>query len=88
MLLSIGSRLRFDLDVFRSAQALICYVAEMRQAVSGRRAIARMDDRMLSDIGLSHGDAQAEISRRPWDVSAKPSSAKLGLDRANSKARR
>jgi uncharacterized protein YjiS (DUF1127 family) len=40
----------------------------MRQAVRERRALAQMDTRMLSDIGLSRAEAEAEINRKPWDV--------------------
>jgi|GEM_PF-6740289 uncharacterized protein YjiS (DUF1127 family) len=43
-------------------------VAEMRRAVEGRRAIARMDARMLADIGLSRAEAVEEVSRKPWDT--------------------
>jgi len=43
-------------------------VAEMRRAVEGRQAIARMDARMLADIGLSRAEAVEEVSRKPWDT--------------------
>lgn len=33
-----------------------------------RRALARMDDARLSDLGLSREDAQAEAKRPLWDV--------------------
>ncbi|MBU6449131.1 MAG: DUF1127 domain-containing protein [Rhodospirillales bacterium] len=39
----------------------------MHQMIEGRRAIARMDARMLADIGLSRADAEEEMRRRPWD---------------------
>jgi uncharacterized protein YjiS (DUF1127 family) len=68
MLLSAGLRLRFEFDVSRRLRGVIARIAEMRHAVEGRRAIARMDARMLSDIGLSHGEALDEIGRRPWDT--------------------
>jgi uncharacterized protein YjiS (DUF1127 family) len=42
-------------------------VAEIRRVIEGRRAIARMDARMLADIGLSRSAALEEINRRPWD---------------------
>ncbi len=71
MLLSIGNRLRFEFDLFIHVRTMLTRIAEMRRVAVGRRAIARMDARMLSDIGLSHGDALAEISRRPWDVAPK-----------------
>ena len=33
-----------------------------------RRALARLDDRALADIGLSRGQAEAEAARPLWDV--------------------
>jgi len=35
-----------------------------------RRALARLDARMLEDIGVSAEAAAAEASRAPWDVPA------------------
>ena len=40
----------------------------IRAAVQSRRALATMDARMLSDIGLSRTEAEAEINRKPWDI--------------------
>jgi uncharacterized protein YjiS (DUF1127 family) len=40
----------------------------MRQAMAGRRALARMDDRTLADIGISRGQAEFEMNRKPWDT--------------------
>jgi uncharacterized protein YjiS (DUF1127 family) len=37
-----------------------------------RRQLAEMDDRMLSDIGISRADAWAEASRPFWDQRRKP----------------
>lgn len=40
-------------------------------AVAASRArLGEMDDAMLSDIGLSRGQAQAESARPIWDVPA------------------
>ena len=33
-----------------------------------RRALARMDDAQLRDIGVTQADAQAEAMRPVWDV--------------------
>lgn len=38
------------------------------QVVSTRHVLAEMDDRMLSDIGISRAEAQLEANRAPWDV--------------------
>ena len=42
-------------------------IMRMRQVVVGRRAIMRMDARMLGVIGLSPADALEEVNRKPWD---------------------
>jgi uncharacterized protein YjiS (DUF1127 family) len=44
-------------------------LAAIRHAVGGRRALARMDGRMLADIGISRCEAAQEINRKPWDTS-------------------
>lgn len=33
-----------------------------------RKALARLDDNALSDIGLTRADAQTEAKRSVWDV--------------------
>jgi uncharacterized protein YjiS (DUF1127 family) len=40
----------------------------MVQARQTRRLLARMDDRMLADIGLGRGDAMIEAARPMWDT--------------------
>ncbi|QQA41555.1 DUF1127 domain-containing protein [Pelagovum pacificum] len=42
------------------------YVALLRQ----RRALARLDDRALADIGLTRAEAWSEADRPLWDVPA------------------
>ena len=37
-----------------------------------RRELARMDDRMLSDIGIGRADAYEEARRAPWDTGPRP----------------
>jgi uncharacterized protein YjiS (DUF1127 family) len=56
------------IDVTGRLRALTARIADIRQAVEGRRAISLMDARMLSDIGLSRSEALQEINRRPWDT--------------------
>jgi uncharacterized protein YjiS (DUF1127 family) len=36
-----------------------------------RTQLARLDDRMLSDIGISRAEALAEADRAPWDFAAR-----------------
>ncbi len=76
MLLSLRRLGFFESNVVSRAGASIALMAarlaEIRQAVQGRRAIARMDARMLSDIGLSRAEAMREINRKPWDTKAIP----------------
>lgn len=33
-----------------------------------RRALGKLDDAALNDIGISRSEAQAEAKRAPWDV--------------------
>jgi uncharacterized protein YjiS (DUF1127 family) len=40
----------------------------MRQAMAGRRALARMHDRKLADIGISRSHAAYKMNRKPWDT--------------------
>jgi len=40
----------------------------MLRAIVTRRQLARMDDRMLKDIGISRAEALAEAGRAPWDI--------------------
>jgi len=40
----------------------------MLRAVTTRRDLAGMDDRMLRDIGISRVDALREADRLPWDL--------------------
>jgi uncharacterized protein YjiS (DUF1127 family) len=47
---------------------MIDFLARAIRAIESRRRLAEMDDRMLSDIGISRLDALAEAGRRPWDV--------------------
>lgn len=41
------------------------YALALRDEVS-RRNLRRLDDRMLSDIGISRAQAAHESARRPW----------------------
>jgi uncharacterized protein YjiS (DUF1127 family) len=57
-----------DIDFSGRLHSIVTRIADMRRAIEGRRAIAHMDERMLSDIGLSRSEALQEINRRPWDT--------------------
>ena len=52
--------------------ALPLFVAELAvywtSLARERRALARLDDRLLADIGLTRADVEAETSRRFWDI--------------------
>lgn len=45
---------------------------------SERRALDRLDDHMLEDIGLERWQAEREAARHPWDV---PSARLTSVDR-------
>ena len=44
------------------------WVIQAFQALRTRRLLAEMDDRMLSDIGISRAEARVEAMRAPWDI--------------------
>jgi uncharacterized protein YjiS (DUF1127 family) len=43
-------------------------VRKAERVVASRRNLNRLDDRMLSDIGISHAQAEYEAERRPWEL--------------------
>jgi uncharacterized protein YjiS (DUF1127 family) len=45
------------------ASPLLTWVAEMRKQAEMRRAVARMDEHMLADIGVSRAQMTFEIER-------------------------
>jgi uncharacterized protein YjiS (DUF1127 family) len=44
------------------------WMALMLHAMTTRRHLAVMDDRMLRDIGVSRSEALYESARAPWDM--------------------
>ena len=48
------------------SRALLIWCAHCIDRVRQRRALARLDDRMLSDIGISRCDAEREIEKPFW----------------------
>jgi len=52
----------------REATGFAATLRAMLSAIQTRRTLARLDDRMLSDIGASRADALAEAARWPWDL--------------------
>ena len=47
------------------------YLALMFDAWRTRRILAEMDPWQLKDIGVSRAEAQAEVSRAPWDFTTR-----------------
>ena len=43
-------------------------VLTMLEIYRQRRALLALDDRLLSDIGISRADAEGEAARRYWDL--------------------
>jgi uncharacterized protein YjiS (DUF1127 family) len=56
----------------RPGRAWLEFLARMVAAIETRRQLAAMDDRMLSDIGISRAEALREAERRPWDLVPPP----------------
>jgi uncharacterized protein YjiS (DUF1127 family) len=53
-------------------RGFVRFFSRMAEAIETRRQLAGMDDRMLSDIGISRADALAEYERAPWDLGPPP----------------
>lgn len=49
------------------ARAVLATVAEAFRAITTRRQLLEMDERMLKDIGVTRAEALREAARAPWD---------------------
>ena len=58
---SEGGFKKFSLDV-------LLFAYEALERGRQRRALAKLDDRMLSDIGISRCDVERELEKAPWEV--------------------
>jgi uncharacterized protein YjiS (DUF1127 family) len=50
---------------FRAMTRRLAIMLETRRT---RHILAELDPRQLKDIGISRGEAQAEVARAPWEV--------------------
>ena len=50
----------------RGVARLVFQIVHWRDQVEGRRLLARLDDRMLRDIGLSRSEAERESAKFFW----------------------
>jgi len=50
----------------RAALQVADQLSRYARRIQERRALGRLDDRMLSDIGLSHADVEQEMSKPFW----------------------
>lgn len=48
--------------------SLWAVMRRMWVAVTTRRELAELDERMLRDLGLSKADVSREVARAPWDT--------------------
>jgi uncharacterized protein YjiS (DUF1127 family) len=55
--------------------AAAAWAGRARMAYRSRRELAAMDDRMLSDIGISRTQAQHEANRKFWSFGPPPPEA-------------
>jgi uncharacterized protein YjiS (DUF1127 family) len=53
-------------DLSDAAQSVVATLRAWRQRLRERDQLARLDDRMLSDIGLTRADAQYLASKPFW----------------------
>lgn len=66
--MAIRNSLTFGLWHVAPAKAPRPDLRAMWRAITTRRELAAMDDRMLRDIGISRADALREADRAPWDL--------------------
>lgn len=52
----------------RQKAGWLTWLAEAMRTIETRGHLAEMDTRMLKDIGVTRGQAEAEASRAPWDL--------------------
>jgi uncharacterized protein YjiS (DUF1127 family) len=65
-----GLVLGLVLGLGRRIGRLVDFVMRAGEVARQRRALMRLDDRMLKDIGASRADAYREGSRSWWDLPA------------------
>jgi uncharacterized protein YjiS (DUF1127 family) len=51
----------------QAGRSWLDWLEQALRAVSTRRYLTEMDDRMLRDIGISRTEAFEEANRAPWD---------------------
>jgi len=61
---SVASRFGFGAGF----EAAVSAFFEWRERVHQRRMLARLDDRLLSDIGLSRSEAEREVQKPFWQA--------------------
>ncbi|MFA6022014.1 MAG: DUF1127 domain-containing protein [Rhodospirillales bacterium] len=59
---SILPSLQINIPIIRGIDAVLTWIERAQQ----RRALARLDDRLLADIGISRVDALREAGRPGW----------------------
>ncbi len=52
----------------RPSRSFLARFGQILALSRSRRALARLDDHLLRDIGLSRSEAEAEAARDDWDV--------------------
>jgi uncharacterized protein YjiS (DUF1127 family) len=64
--LALAEHEAFQSSVARLAGRVATLVAEWQDRVRARRELARLDERMLHDIGINRMDAEFEASKPFW----------------------
>lgn len=68
--MSISSSLPLIRDGRSLLRRVVARIVQMQELRAARLALARLDDHLLRDIGLSAAEAQEEAERAPWDAPA------------------
>jgi uncharacterized protein YjiS (DUF1127 family) len=63
----LGSRASIVRQLARRADRAITTLLRWQELARERRALMRLDDYMLKDIGISRAEAQREADRPFWD---------------------
>ncbi|MBW4023960.1 MAG: DUF1127 domain-containing protein [Proteobacteria bacterium] len=57
------------------------FIRRLIRTIRSRRELARMDDRMWADIGVSRGEALMESRRPAWDMETPPDATRRSRGR-------
>ena len=63
---SVAARLAVGVRARHAMVSMVCAFYEWRERTRQRKMLARLDDRLLSDVGLSRSDVENEVAKPFW----------------------